>query len=105
MASDIIQSLEYIFHVIKPRGAIVISELIRPNPGKKLFQEIIFNLLNSYRYEIEGSFRSLPGFLSIEEWSKIFSKFGFKKMEVLDNTAGYETNFVRKIAMVIHAVK
>ncbi len=84
-AEDLVSSLENIYYSLKPGGLIILSECVRPKENGLLFQELIFNLLDNYRDIKLSALRSMPGFLDIKSWKRIFKKTKFKNIELLTN--------------------
>ncbi len=108
-AKDLISSMEYIFYALKPGGSIILSECVRPGKNNLLFQELIFNLLDSYCDVELSEFRPMPGFLDVKSWQGIFEKTKFKNIELLTNVDSDEksnSSYGEKVlAMIIKGEK
>ncbi len=105
VAKDLIETLKKVKEVIKIGGSLVVAELVRPSDNKMLFQEIIFNLLDSYRdVKIDPKYRPMPGFLSKKNWEDILKEAGFNEVESFTN-ACCSQNFHEDIAMAMRGVK
>lgn len=85
-ARNIFFTLNEIKKVLKKGGSLILSEGIRSRPGKPMFQEIIFNLLENYRnVEIDQNFRPTHGCLDSQNWHKLFQKSNFCSIETVNN--------------------
>jgi len=87
VANDLAFSLDEIYKVLRNKGILVISELIRSGEKEVLCQEFIFNLLESYYdVKLDQYLRPIPGFLTPEYWKRSFKRAGFKNIELITNT-------------------
>lgn len=104
VAKDLFFSLKSIKEILQKDGVLVISELVRDN-NNRLFQEIIFNLLESYtEVKLDSVYRPLPGFLSKENWIKVFQEAGLTNIKTVTNVVnGSEPR--REIVMVIQGAR
>lgn len=83
---DLLFTLREIYGVLKNKGILVISELIRPSENKVLFQEFIFNLLENYHgVKTSPYLRPNYGFLTLKHWERNLSEAGFCNIEFISN--------------------
>lgn len=89
VAKNLADSLRNIYKVIKPGGALILSECLRPDTHYLLCQEIIFNLLENYvNVDLDNDLRPVPGFLDYGHWEKNLEAAGFRNIEYVFNTDG-----------------
>ncbi len=106
VSKNLLNSVKYIYEVLKPGGSLVVCEYVRPVNGFPLYMEIIFSMLDSYtNVATEEACRSTYGFLTISNWYRVFNTAGFNKIESIDDSLGVD-NFKRdKMAMVMRGIK
>lgn len=84
LATDLFASLEFLKSLLKPGGALVLGELVRPTPVKPVHLELPFLLLGSYvKAGEKDGLRQRPGFLALSQWEQAFQKAGFAGMSLL----------------------
>jgi SAM-dependent methyltransferase len=110
VAKNLVDSLKNIYRVIKPGGAIILSECCRPTDEYLLPQEVIFNLLDNYvNVDLDRNLRPYPGFLDYEHWERNLEAAGFRNIEAMFNTDGsYPADLragIKILAAVIKADK
>ncbi|MDP2939984.1 MAG: class I SAM-dependent methyltransferase [Candidatus Omnitrophota bacterium] len=87
VSQDLLFSLKEIYSILKKRGVLIISELVRPTERYALSQEFIFNLLeNYYNVKLDTYLRPSHGFLTPACWKKNFEAAGFNNIEFITNT-------------------
>lgn len=84
LATDIFGTLGYLKSLLKPGGAVVLGELIRPTPESPVHLELPFLLLDSYVKAGErDGLRKRPGFLAFSQWEQAFQRAGFAGISLL----------------------
>lgn len=84
VAHDLRKTLEGIFAVVAPGGAVVFSECVRPRPGQPIYVEFIFNFLENFvRVVTDPVIRPTHGFLTPENWRQALRAAGFERPELL----------------------
>jgi SAM-dependent methyltransferase len=83
---------------LKPGGAVVVSECIRPGTrSRPTYVEFIFNFLESFtNVKTDPVTRPTHGFLTPEAWKRSFEAAGFSRVEVfpdVDEVARTYPNF------------
>ena len=90
LAADPVGALADLRRLIEPGGALVLGELIRPEPLGPVHIELPFTLLEAYRGAplIDG-IRPRPGFIALDGWRLALQRAGFTDVAVLPrNLAG-----------------
>jgi SAM-dependent methyltransferase len=88
VARDLSASLGELRRALKPGGALVISECIRPFAGMPLHLELVFNLLPAFRDPVlVPGWRPNGGFLTPEQWSAALEVNGFGDVRVYPDIA------------------
>lgn len=84
LATDLFATLDHLRSLLKPGGALVLGELIRPTPESPVHLELPFLLLESYvkAGETDG-LRKRPGFLAFSQWEQAFQKAGFARIKLM----------------------
>ncbi len=84
LARDVVATLRRLRALLRPSGALVLGELVRPTPTAPVHLELPFTLLASYNQApIEEGVRSRPGFMSLGAWRRALESAGFGRVEVL----------------------
>jgi len=84
IARDLNTTLERIRETLKPGGAAVFSECVRPFEGQPIYVEFVFNFLENFTgVATDAATRPNHGFLTPDNWRKAFEKAGFEKPEIL----------------------
>ena len=84
LAGDLVRSLADLRSLLRPGGALVIGELLRPTPLAGVHIELPFTLLESYRNApTDAAMRQRPGFLAAEGWRRALGAAGFSCVEIL----------------------
>lgn len=77
-AHDLAFTLGEIYTALAPGGVVIASECVRPFPGRTVYVEFIFALLESFRSPIlQPAWRPNGGFLTPEQWTAAFRATGF----------------------------
>lgn len=84
IAKDLNRTLARIRETLKPGGAAVFSECVRPFEGQPIYVEFVFNFLENFTgVATDAATRPNHGFLTPDNWRKAFEKAGFEKPEIL----------------------
>jgi SAM-dependent methyltransferase len=84
IAKDLNAALARIRETLKPGGAAVFSECVRPSEGQPIYVEFVFNFLENFTgVATDAATRPNHGFLTPDNWRKAFEKAGFEKPEIL----------------------
>jgi SAM-dependent methyltransferase len=84
VARDLNATLARIRETLKPGGAAVFSECVRPYEGQPIYVEFVFNFLENFTgVATDAATRPNHGFLTPDNWRKAFEKAGFEKPEIL----------------------
>ena len=84
IARDLQATLSRIRAALKPGGAAVFSECVRPFPEQPIYVEFVFNFLENFTGVVTDS-RTRPnhGFLTPQNWRNAFRAAGFERPEIL----------------------
>jgi len=84
IARDLNATLARIRETLKPGGAAVFSECVRPFAGQPIYVEFVFNFLENFTgVATDAATRPNHGFLTPDNWRKAFEKAGFERPEIL----------------------
>ena len=84
VAHDLEKTLRGIREVVKPGGAVVFSECVRPRPGQPIYVEFIFNFLENFvRVVTDPEIRPTHGFLTPANWRAALARTGFDRFALL----------------------
>ncbi|MBZ0112667.1 MAG: methyltransferase [Thermoanaerobaculia bacterium] len=84
VARDLDRSLPQLRAALRPGGWLVAAESIRPHAGRTISTEMIFQILEDFwDVELDPERRPTPGFLTPEQWTRLFEENGFVDVEVL----------------------
>jgi SAM-dependent methyltransferase len=84
IARDLNATLDRIRTTLKPGGAAVFSECVRPFEGQPIYVEFVFNFLENFTgVATDTATRPNHGFLTPENWRRAFEKAGFEKPAIL----------------------
>src|SRR6266545_836644 len=84
VARDLNATLAQIRETLKPGGAAVFSECVRPFEGQPIYVEFVFNFLENFTgVATDAATRPNHGFLTPDNWRKAFEKAGFEEPEIL----------------------
>jgi SAM-dependent methyltransferase len=84
LAHDLHYTLTNLRGLLRPGGALVVGELLRPTPDAPVHLELPFTLLEAYRNtpSLPG-IRPRPGFMSARGWVNALEAAGFSQVTVL----------------------
>ena len=84
VARDLNAVLARIRETLKPGGAAVFSECVRPFEGQPIYVEFVFNFLDNFTgVATDAATRPNHGFLTPDNWRKAFQRAGFATPEIL----------------------
>jgi SAM-dependent methyltransferase len=88
VARDLEFTLSEIRSALAPGGALVLSECVRPFPGRPVYIEFLFNLLEAFRApRLVEPWRPNGGFLTPEQWTAALEACGFGEVTVYPDIA------------------
>ena len=77
VAHDLGFTLEEIRRALRPGGALILSECVRPRPGYAVYTELVFNLMETFRSpRLDAAHRSNGGFLTPRQWQDALETAG-----------------------------
>jgi SAM-dependent methyltransferase len=78
VAHDLRFTLEEIRSALRPGGALIVSECVRPDPGYPVYTEFVFNLIETFRSpRLDEAHRPNGGFLTPLQWKGGLEAAGF----------------------------
>jgi SAM-dependent methyltransferase len=84
VAHDLAFTLGQIREALRPGGALVIAECIRPFLGQPVYTEFVFNLLEAFQQPLlVPEWRPNGGFLTPEQWTAALHENGFRDVRWL----------------------
>jgi len=84
IAKDLAAVLARIRATLKPGGAAVFSECVRPRPGQPIYVEFVFNFLENFTgVATDAATRPNHGFLTPGNWRDALRASGFEAPEIL----------------------
>ncbi|HZN02402.1 MAG TPA: class I SAM-dependent methyltransferase [Candidatus Polarisedimenticolia bacterium] len=88
VARDLECTLGEIRRALAPGGLLVLSECVRPFPGRPIYVEFLFNLLESFRTpRLVDPWRPHGGFLAPEQWKAGLEAGGFRDVAIVPDIA------------------
>jgi SAM-dependent methyltransferase len=88
VARDLAFTFAEIRRALAPGGALVLSECVRPFPGRPVYIEFPFNLLEAFRApRLVEPWRPHGGFLTPEHWVAALQACGFRDVTVYPDIA------------------
>lgn len=88
VARDLEFTLAEVRRALAPGGALVLSECVRPFPGRPVYIEFLFNLLEAFRApRLVEPWRPNGGFLTPEQWTAALEACGFRDVIVYPDIA------------------
>ena len=88
VARDLGKTLAEVRGSLRDRGLLVITECIRPTANAPLHQELVFNLLASFRdARLVPPWRPNGGFLTPEQWTAALEANGFQDVKLYPDIA------------------
>ncbi|HEY7575588.1 MAG TPA: class I SAM-dependent methyltransferase [Thermoanaerobaculia bacterium] len=103
VARDLGATLARIREALKPGGAAVFSECVRPFEGQPIYVEFVFNFLENFTgVATDPRTRPTHGFLTPESWRRALSAAGFENVEILPDVEAlakhYDAFFVAAVS-------
>jgi SAM-dependent methyltransferase len=84
LAHDLLATLANLRGLLRPGGALVVGELLRPGPDAAVHLELPFTLLDAYSHApLIPGIRPRPGFMSARGWVHALDAAGFSGITVL----------------------
>ena len=78
VAHDLGFTLEEIRRALRPGGALIVSECVRPYPSYAVYTEFVFNLIQTFRSpRLDEAHRPNGGFLTPRQWKGGLEAAGF----------------------------
>jgi len=93
IAKDLSATLGRIRETLKPGGAAVFSECVRPFEGQPIYVEFVFNFLQNFTGVATDETRPNHGFLTPGNWRRAFEKAGFEEPEILPDVEELATHY------------
>jgi SAM-dependent methyltransferase len=94
VARDLAATLVELRRALRPGGALVMAECVRPFPGVPVHLELTFNLLGAFRdATLVPAWRPNGGFLTPEQWSAALQANGFHEVRVYPDIAAIRDTF------------
>jgi SAM-dependent methyltransferase len=94
VARDLGATLVELRHALRPGGALVMAECVRPFPGVPVHLELTFSLLAAFRDAVlVPAWRPNGGFLTPEQWSAALEANGFRDVRVYPDIAAIRDTF------------
>jgi SAM-dependent methyltransferase len=88
VARDLELTLAEARRALAPKGTLVLSECVRPFPGRPVYVEFLFNLLEAFRApRLVEPWRPNGGFLTPEQWTAALEACGFRDVTVYPDIA------------------
>jgi SAM-dependent methyltransferase len=102
IARDLHATLRRIRAALKPGGAAVFSECVRPFPGQPIYVEFVFNFLENFTGVVtDPATRPNHGFLTPANWRDALAAAGFERPEILPDVESlakhYDAFFVAAV--------
>jgi len=103
VAKDLAATLARIRETLKPGGAAVFSECVRPFAGQPIYVEFVFNFLENFTgVATDPHTRPNHGFLTPENWRRALRAAGFSDPEILPDVESlakhYDAFFVAAVS-------
>jgi SAM-dependent methyltransferase len=84
LAHDLLATLANLRGLLRPGGALIVGELLRPAPDAAVHLELPFTLLEGYsNAPLLPGIRPRPGFMSARGWIRALEAAGFSQITVL----------------------
>lgn len=106
VARDLGATLRFVREVLKPGGAAIFSECVRPKPNQPIYVEYAFNFLENFVNVVKDPVtRPTHGFLTPANWRAALSRAGFEKIEILPDVEELAKDFPKFFVGAITARK
>jgi SAM-dependent methyltransferase len=84
LAHDLLATLTNLRKLLRPGGALIVGELLRPRPDAAVHLELPFTLLEAYSHApLLAGIRPRPGFMSARGWVRALEVAGFSEIMLL----------------------
>jgi SAM-dependent methyltransferase len=84
LAQDLLATLANLGGLLRPGGALIVGELLRPGPDAAVHLELPFTLLEAYgNAPLLPGIRPRPGFMSARGWVRALEAAGLSEITVL----------------------
>ncbi|MFZ1862320.1 MAG: hypothetical protein WAV81_16900, partial [Candidatus Competibacter sp.] len=91
---------------LAPGGWVIASECVRPFPGRTVYVEFVFALLDSFRAPVlQPPWRPNGGFLTPEQWLAAFRAAGFAEPFVWPDIPRIRERYPALVAAAVGAAK
>ena len=102
IARDLGATLRRVRDTLRPGGAAVFSECVRPFPGQPIYVEFVFNFLENFTgVATDPKTRPNHGFLTPSNWRDALQDAGFERPEILPDVESlarhYDAFFVAAV--------
>lgn len=88
VARDLAATLAGLREALRPGGLLLLGECVRPFPGRPVYPEFVFMLLDAFRGPgLDPDLRPEPGFLTPEAWERSLAAAGFDAIECYPDVA------------------
>jgi SAM-dependent methyltransferase len=106
VAHDLGATLAEIRRTLTPGGRLVVGECIRPYPGRTVYAEFVFNLMEAFRApRLDPELRPNGGFLAPEQWTRALEAAGFVDVRLLPDILRMRDHFSTFYAAAIGATR
>ncbi|MEI2647070.1 MAG: class I SAM-dependent methyltransferase [Candidatus Competibacter sp.] len=106
VARDLAFTLAEIRAALAPGGWVIASECVRPFPGRTVYVEFVFALLDSFRAPVlQPPWRPNGGFLTPEQWLAAFRAAGFAEPFVWPDIPRIRERYPALVAAAVGAAK
>jgi SAM-dependent methyltransferase len=106
VATDLAFTLGEVRNALAPRGAVVISECVRPFPGQPIYVEFVFNLLEAFRQPVlDAGWRQNGGFLTPEQWTAALEASGFRDVRIVPDIAALRDFYPSFVVAAVSACR
>jgi polyketide synthase PksN len=83
IAKDLLSSLKEARSALAGDSWLILAECLRPHVNQPIYPELMFQILESFTdVQTDPEIRPNPGFLTVEQWRRAFSRAGFDHTEV-----------------------
>jgi SAM-dependent methyltransferase len=106
VAKNLGETLARIRETLKPGGAAVFSECVRPYEGQPIYVEFVFNFLENFTgVSTDPDTRPNHGFLTPESWRRALRAAGFEKLEILPDVESLAKHYAAFFVAAVTARK
>jgi SAM-dependent methyltransferase len=106
VAVDMRKTMEYLYKALKPGGALIVSETVRPVGNSMIQQEFILNTLDDYwDVKLDPEIRPQHGFMDWTHWVNAFKAIGFSSVESIPDMSILQQQYDNCYVAVTRGVK